>query len=271
MKSIFKFSILLISLTAISCDEPVRVMKIVNEDGKIELKSSDGLDAFKSSLKKNQSPNPSIENTSEQVHQITVNEILEANKYLYMKVKDENSKEYWIATIKMNAKVGGVYYYKNSLLKRNFESKEYNRIFDEIYLISNLVEANHMNSNGVQSNETSDKSKINDNTEGEFNFSKHNLDKESISIAELVKHKKSLQNKFVIVQGKVTKVNIAIMNLNWIHIEDGTNKGFDLVVTTNQSAEEGDMVKIKAKVILNKDFGAGYKYELILQEGILIN
>ena len=60
------------------------------------------------------------------------------------------------------------------------------------------------------------------------------------------------------------------MGRNWIHIKDGSKDDYDLVITSNTFVKEGSMITIKATVTLNKDFGAGYKYDLILENGIII-
>ena len=63
---------------------------------------------------------------------------------------------------------------------------------------------------------------------------------------------------------------MGIMGKNWMHLQDGTGdaeKGtHDLVVTSQDSAGVGDVVTVKGTVYVNKDFGAGYKYEVIMEE-----
>jgi hypothetical protein len=60
------------------------------------------------------------------------------------------------------------------------------------------------------------------------------------------------------------------MDRNWIHIKDGSKDDYDLVITSDVFVPEGSVVTMKAQVSLNKDFGAGYKYDLILENGILV-
>lgn len=60
------------------------------------------------------------------------------------------------------------------------------------------------------------------------------------------------------------------MNRNWIHIKDGSQDEYDMVVTTNSYVPEGKEFMMRAVVHLNRDFGAGYAYDLILEDGILI-
>ena len=69
------------------------------------------------------------------------------------------------------------------------------------------------------------------------------------------------------ISGIVTKYNEAIMNTNWIHIQDGSgdNGTFDLTVTSATKVSVGETIVVKGIVTLDKDFGAGYKYEVIIE------
>ena len=60
------------------------------------------------------------------------------------------------------------------------------------------------------------------------------------------------------------------MGKNWIHLKDGSQDDFDLVITSDALVDVGSVVTIKAEVVLNKDFGAGYKYDLILENGSIV-
>jgi hypothetical protein len=62
------------------------------------------------------------------------------------------------------------------------------------------------------------------------------------------------------------------MNTNWVHIQDGTksNNDFDLTVTTNDVTKVGDVVTFEGTVSLKKDFGAGYFYEVIVENAKLL-
>ena len=62
------------------------------------------------------------------------------------------------------------------------------------------------------------------------------------------------------------------MGKNWFHIQDGTtnNGDFDLTITSAAEVKVGDIVTIEGVVALKKDFGAGYSYEVIIEEAKLI-
>jgi hypothetical protein len=90
-----------------------------------------------------------------------------------------------------------------------------------------------------------------------------------ITIGRLVADKKSFSGKKIRVEGVVTKVNEAIMDKNWIHIQDGTEAEgvFDLTVTSTQAVSVGDTVTFEGRIILDKDFGYGYFYNILMEDG----
>ena len=89
------------------------------------------------------------------------------------------------------------------------------------------------------------------------------------TVAELYAGQNGLLGTVVKVRGKVVKFSAQIMGKNWIHVQDGTGQagGNDLTVTTADSAKVGDTVLVTGKITLKKDFGMGYKYDLIIEDG----
>jgi hypothetical protein len=92
-----------------------------------------------------------------------------------------------------------------------------------------------------------------------------------INIQELYANKSSYVDKTVKVKGLVTKFNAGIMERNWVHIQDGTgnDKNFDLTITTEDMVSAGQIVVFEGMVSLDKDFGYGYKYDLIIEKATL--
>ncbi|HUX96310.1 MAG TPA: hypothetical protein VMV47_11325 [Bacteroidales bacterium] len=93
-----------------------------------------------------------------------------------------------------------------------------------------------------------------------------------ITIGRLMADKKSFSGKTITVKGVVTKINEEIMGKNWIHIQDGTEAEgvFDLTVTTMLNVSVGDTVTFEGKVTLDKDFGYGYFYSVLMEEGRIV-
>jgi len=90
------------------------------------------------------------------------------------------------------------------------------------------------------------------------------------SIAEVYASKTALKDKPVVVRGTVVKFNPGIMGRNWVHIRDGSGspetKDNDLTLTTQDTVAVGDVVLARGTVRLDKDFGAGYTYPVILED-----
>lgn len=89
------------------------------------------------------------------------------------------------------------------------------------------------------------------------------------TVAEVFAEKDALAGKPVTVRGKVVKVNGGIMGKNWLHVRDGSGaEGTnDLTVTTaGELPAPGAIVVVTGPVTLNKDYGMGYKYDVIIED-----
>lgn len=93
-------------------------------------------------------------------------------------------------------------------------------------------------------------------------------DTETRSVAAVYQEKAALEGKEISVKGKVVKVNNGIMGRNFVHVQDGTGDASsnNLIATSKQTAAVGDAVVITGKVVLNRDFGMGYSYPLLIEE-----
>jgi hypothetical protein len=208
---------------------------------------------------------------SDDLHKVVVQEVLQASRYSYLNVREEGNGQFWIAARKQEAKKGEVYFFRRPLLKTNFESKEYNRVFDTIYLVSNLVSQDHSKHAAMQNIQTPGiEPKIMTKEDIPTHTDKVVEHKGTMKIAELLKDPKKYEGHTVQLSGTCVKVNPNIMERNWLHIQDGSKNDFDMVVTSNTFVPEGSNITIRGVVSLNRDFGAGYKYDLILENGTLI-
>ena len=94
------------------------------------------------------------------------------------------------------------------------------------------------------------------------------------SVAEVWAAKSALNGKEVIVRGKVVKFLGGIMGTNWMHVQDGTGSketgDNDLTVTTDAKVKVGDVVTIKGTLAADKDFGAGYRYAVIVEKATVV-
>ena len=262
-KNKLKALMLLAVLCIVSCNKGPKMISSFPANENSKSSSSD--DTPQSKIKSN-----SINNN--ELHTVIVNEVLKTSKYLYINV-NEKDEQFWIATKIMDVVVGETYHYKGGLLKTNYESKEHQRVFEKIYLVSNrLVHANHgTNSNLNEGNKLITKQdEIISEPVPAVKPSKKVEIKGSLKISELVQNFSKYEDQIVQISGVCVKINAGIMSRNWIHLKDGSRDDYDLVITSNIFVKEGEVITMKAKVSLNKDFGAGYKYEMILEDGILV-
>jgi hypothetical protein len=96
---------------------------------------------------------------------------------------------------------------------------------------------------------------------------------EGRTIAELFAQRAALQDKQVSVRGKVVKFLPGIMGRQWIHLRDGSgspaSQDDDLTITTTQSASVGDVILARGVLKSDRDFGAGYRYPVVIEDATL--
>lgn len=207
------------------------------------------------------------ENLAPNIHKVTSEEVIQSSNYTYVRVS-EDRKDSWIAITRQEVEVGKTYYFEPSIEMANFTSKELKRTFPVILFVAKFSNMPIV---------AAEKVAISDPPKGKQPaVAKDGIKVEraanGITIAELVSKKDSYAGKSIKIKGEVVKFNPQIMGKNWLHIQDGTNGNgvFDLTITTADEVKVGDIVTFEGIVALNKDFGAGYSYDLIVEEGKLI-
>jgi hypothetical protein len=64
------------------------------------------------------------------------------------------------------------------------------------------------------------------------------------------------------------------MGKNWLHIQDGTGEPtkntHDLVVTSSAIAEKGTIISLEGVLAAGKDFGFGYKYDVLIEDAVVV-
>jgi hypothetical protein len=208
---------------------------------------------------------PEAAETKPGMHKVTVNEAIQAGGYTYLNVS-ERRKKFWLAVPAMQASKGDKISYEGGLVMTDFKSRELNRTFSSIIFLENVKVLSRKDAPA----ETVAPHVANVKTE------KINVaiepGKDCITLAKLLEGKADYAGKVVRVKGKVTKYNTAILGKNWVHIQDGTefNGNFDLTITTDSEVAVGDTTTFEGKLVLNKDFGYGYSYEVLMEDAKLI-
>lgn len=202
-------------------------------------------------------------------------ETMNAGGYTYLKLQTAQGPA-WAAVRQFKTKAGDTVSVNAEMTMENFESKTLNRKFDAIIFgvladraattappataQAALMPASMMNPMGSPAQHMSAPAvdvKV-EKAEG------------GKSVAEVWAGRTQLSEKPVVVRGKVVKFLGGIMGRNWLHLRDGSGsreKGDDdLTVTTTEVANVGDVVTVSGTVRVDKDFGAGYRYPVIIED-----
>lgn len=204
-------------------------------------------------------------NESPNIHEVVVAEVIQAGTYTYLRVT-ENDIESWLAVTRRQAKEGDILYYNNGMEMKNFTSKELDRTFETVLFIDNITDKQISNPK-MELPKSPNSSKEISRKEG----IKISTAENGISISEIFSKRDKYAGQRVKVRGEVVKYNSQIMGRNWVHIQDGTSdkSNYDLTITTNDMVKVGDVVTFEGNISLNMDFGAGYSYEVIMEDAKL--
>lgn len=193
-------------------------------------------------------------------------DVVQTSNYTYCLVKDDHN-EHWLAISRTDISKGETLYFNQGMEMKDFHSKELDRTFPSIFFVqkaSTDPDSDTFKPQAVAQKPVKPK------------IEKKELDVEQatdgVTIAELFENKEKYAGKKIKVRGKVTKFNTAIMNKNWAHIQDGTEfEGkFDLTVTTVEEVNVDAVVTFEGTINLDVDFGAGYFYDIIMQDAVIV-
>jgi len=203
----------------------------------------------------------------------TVVETMNSGGYTYVLV-DNGSEKIWAAAPEFNVKVGDPVIVPEGMPMTNYHSKTLNRDFPLVYFVNGIMVGGEMPAAGMAASGGSTM------PEGHppltvQSASSNGVDVSGIkkvdggqTVADVFAAKAKLTGKDVKIRGKVVKFSPGIMGKNWIHLQDGTGQEGtnDLTVTTNETVQVGDTVVVAGKLSADKDFGYGYKYDVILED-----
>ncbi len=224
----------------------------------------------------------------------TVLETMDASEYTYMRLKTA-SGETWAAVNKTKIAKGDTVTVTNAMVMDGFQSKTLNRTFDKILfgvlgkpgeapasgaaVAAAPMASGHQPSAGAAAPPTkeqmaSEHGQVAGGPEGAPDVKVPRAEGANAkTVAELWAERTSLKGKDVAVRAKVVKVTAGVMGKNWLHVRDGSGskatKDNDLTVTTDALAKVGDVVTVSGTVSVDKDFGAGYAYPVIVENAKL--
>lgn len=215
----------------------------------------------------------------------TVIETMNAAGYTYVYF-DNGTEKIWAAAPEFSVKVGDEVMVPEGMAMHNYHSQTLNRDFDVVYFVEAVLNASNpavgtpaMGSAPSMMGATPSDASM-QMPEGHPPISGNEAPPEvdlasikkaegGLTIGEIYAGKTDLSENKVALRGKVVKYSPQIMGTNWIHLQDGSGDQaagtHDLTVTSAVQVNVGDTIVASGPLTLNKDFGYGYKYDLIME------
>lgn len=198
-------------------------------------------------------------------------ETMESGGYTYVYLQQKKGKKIWVAFPKAKVSVGKTVSLVPGSEFKNFKSKTLKRTFDRIIFSLGPVQNKGVKGKPQQT-------VIPGSKEAMVAPENIKIDKaagaNAYTVAELFAQKVKLNGKKVVVKGKVVKVSQWIMKRNWIHLQDGTGSAdknnHDLVVTMTALPADGQTITVTGTLLKDKDFGMGYKYEVLIDSAEIV-
>lgn len=216
----------------------------------------------------------------------TVAETFDADRYTYVRV-DTGEESVWVAAPKFTVDVGDRVRVPPGPLMTDFHSPSLDRDFAEIYFVAAVERPGiAMPGPGVRGplptghplllgSETpaglSGDPTVGGTQPGEdptTGIGEIPKAEGGVTIGEIFAQKNALNGQEILVRGKVVKFNGGILGTNWLHLQDGTGTegSHDLTVTSSAMVEVGDTVLVRGAVSLDRDFGSGYRYSVLVED-----
>jgi hypothetical protein len=207
-------------------------------------------------------------------------ERLDAPPYSYLRILS-GKEEVWAAVPKAEVNKGAEVTVLNAMPMADFESKSLKRKFAVVYFGTlegaAAPAAPGTPPPGMENSPAGMAQQHAKAAQGPANVGDVKVPKaagaDARTVSEVYAQKGALKEKPVTIRGKVVKFNPGIMGKNWVHLQDGSGKADkqdnDITVTTQDMTAVGDTIVVKGTVRVDKDFGAGYAYPVIIEDAKL--
>ena len=209
--------------------------------------------------------------------------------YSYINLQKKDGEKIWVAVKETRVAVGDQMSFLEGLVMKDFKSVTLKRTFDSIIFSNGIIPQSQPviaktapkdlsvppvpNNDGPRKNKkVVPGSKAAVPSKGKISVAKAK-GPNAYTVEETYKKSAALDKKPVVVHGKVVKASTGIMKKTWIHIQDGTGsqaKGnHNLVCTTRGTANVGDLITVSGTLAKNRDFGYGYRYNVIIEDAAI--
>lgn len=211
---------------------------------------------------------PPIGSEQESATRGQVVETINVSNYTYVRV-NTGDREIWAAAPAFQVQVGDTVVLGEGLPMINFYSSALKRTFERIYFVG---EVRVVDAKGATSPPSTGQPAPTNDAAAEPDLPTPERPEGGSTVEELYAQKAALAGKQILIRAHVVKVTLQVMGRNWIHLRDGTGKGAtrDLTVTTAAAASVGDTVLVRGILNVDRDFGYGYRYELLVEDAEVI-
>jgi hypothetical protein len=94
------------------------------------------------------------------------------------------------------------------------------------------------------------------------------------TVSELWARKGELAGKKVRVRGLIVKLTPGVLGKTFLHLKDGTGsaakKDDDLTVTTAEPVQKDQTLTFEGTLVTDRDLGSGYRYEVMLEDAVVV-
>jgi hypothetical protein len=200
----------------------------------------------------------------------TIVETMDAGGYTYMKLQTADG-ERWVATPAVTVQKGQLVTVLAQMTAEKFQSTTLGRTFDRI-VFGTLESPTQVAATGPDQSSAAER--MQSESPAGDSFVEKAEGAKSHTVSEVWSTRAALAGKEVVVRGRVVKYLSGIMGTNFMHLRDGSGSDAsgdsDLTITTNEQASLGEVVTIRGVVLVDKDFGAGYRYPVIIEKATLM-
>lgn len=199
-------------------------------------------------------------------------ETMDSGGYTYLRLKLASGGESWAAISQTPVAKGQTVTVVDAMSMDGFESKTLNRRFDKI--VFGELKGSASPAAAPSGSSTSPHPAMGASADvGDVNVPKA-TGADARRIAEVFAQKATLVGKPVEIRGKVVKYTAGVMGSNWIHLRDGSGAADkndnDITVTTKGETALGKTVVVRGKVAIDRDFGMGYRYPVLIEDATLL-
>lgn len=195
-----------------------------------------------------------------------VAETMDAGGYTYVRL-EHGGESVWAAGPQGKVEVGEELGVSLGMKMNDFRSEALDRTFEAVYFVNAFERGGHPQ---IQDMTDAMGTAHSSAPETDMAIGEVATPPDGRTIASLWQDRAALAGKPVTLRGRVVKYNGGIMGRNWLHIQDGSGDAaagtHDVAVTTHTEVSIGDIVLVEGTVAVDKDFGGGYRYGVIVED-----